>query len=575
VPEKQSTFVLYGLGCIAANLALTFSLTQGDHYAYAEWTRHLQQNGFADFPGNYPPLYVEWLWVVGRILGVLGLPAKASMVHKFLMLWPIYAAHLLLVRLVWNELKNSQVAPPTASAILALCAFNPALLAGGPAWGQVDLLPAMLMAAGFYLYGREKGYRASPLLWTLGLLTKFQMIAFAPVLGALLLRDLRRYVPGMLLSAIALLLVLLPFALAGGLGAALTNAYLSTISLYQYATMNAANLWLLLTGNMAPDNYNLFSNAPPPSPGPQLLLSPKGMGITLFSLYCVVIFIASLRIQSRSTLWKYALFCSLGFFVLLPGMHERYLLPAVVMALFWAATTPGALPWAAVITVVSFLNIELVHPLGGDWVWWLLAILITGSFLLLNLGTVLPVRWAAFVTQPASFSLPHWLPEATLAAVLILSLLYLSVHAASDTFQPASNERLLSSLPQVSAIQAIKHPQIDRSVDGNPLSVSNVTYAYGIGTHAPSQLTYDLPPEATAFHFKVGVDDEAYPGKVMFVVLVDGKERWRSRIVRGGQRARAGHVRLTNARQITLVTDPLDRDFHDHADWLNPVIRMQ
>ncbi len=571
--EKNSAFVVYALGCIALNLALTFALTHGDQLSYAEWTWHLQRHGFADFPGNYPPLYVEWLWVVGQLFELLGLPPKAGIAHKFFILWPTYAAHLLLVRLIWNELKTSQVAPHTATAILALCAFNPALLAGGPAWGQVDLLPAMLMASGFYLCLKKPGGWAAPTLWALALLTKLQMIAFAPVIGALLVRDVRRYGRGLVLAAAVVTLVLLPFVLADGLAHALSNAYLHTTNQYPYATLNAANLWLLLAGNMTPDNHLLFTTTPAAG-GWQMLGSAKGLGILLFALYCLAIFIAAFRIRDRATLWKYVLFCALAFFVLLPGMHERYLLPAVVMAVFWAASTPGAFPWALALTVLGFFNIELVHAVQGDSMWWLLALLITGGFVLLNLRAWFPQRWAALSTPPAGGPLPAWLPEASLAGMLIIGTAVLMHHAHSDDFRPGDKERLLPSFTQISATQSYKTPLIDRSVEGDILSVNNVAYDHGIGTHAPSRLEYALPPGARGFRFQVGVDDEAYLGKVEFLVQVDGQTMWRSGAISGGQGARSGEVHFSNARQITLLTDPLGTEAYDHADWLNPVILM-
>ncbi|MEW5756396.1 MAG: NPCBM/NEW2 domain-containing protein [Pseudomonadota bacterium] len=573
--EKKSTFVVYALGCIALNLALTFSLTHGDQISYADWTGHLQRHGFADFPGNYPPLYVEWLWVVGQLFELLGLPPKAGIAHKFFMLWPIYAAHLLLVRLIWNELKESRVAPPTTTAILALSAFNPALLAGGPAWGQVDLFPAMLMAAGFYLCLKKRGGWAAPTLWVLALLTKFQMIAFAPVIGALVLRDVRRYGRGLLLAGMIALLVLLPFILAGGLAHALSNAYLHTTNLYPYATLNAANLWLLLVGNSTPDSQALLASAAAAGGGLQFLGTPKGLGMLLFALYCLGIFIAAFRIRDRATLWKYVLFCALAFFVLLPGMHERYLLPAVVMALFWAATAPGAFPWALVITVAAFFNIQLVHGVQGDAMWWLLALVITGGFVLLNLFSFFPRGWAIFMENAATRSRFTWLPEASLALVLIVGATVLAHHANSDEFRPNGQERLIQSLTRLSATQSYKAPLIDRSVDGNVLSVNNVTYNHGIGTHAPSRLEYALPPGARGFRFKVGVDDEAYLGKVEFLVQVDGQTLWRSGAMTGGRGALPGEVYFNNAQRIALLTDPLEQDFYDHANWLNPVILME
>jgi endo-alpha-N-acetylgalactosaminidase len=75
----------------------------------------------------------------------------------------------------------------------------------------------------------------------------------------------------------------------------------------------------------------------------------------------------------------------------------------------------------------------------------------------------------------------------------------------------------------------------------------------------------------TRFEADVGIDDSTGGrGSVQFRVLVDGKEKFTSPIVRGGDSPLPVSVDVTGAEKLELVVDYADRgDVLDHADWLN------
>lgn len=57
--------------------------------------------------------------------------------------------------------------------------------------------------------------------------------------------------------------------------------------------------------------------------------------------------------------------------------------------------------------------------------------------------------------------------------------------------------------------------QVNKSVDGKPLTIKGLVYTYGIGTHAESRLDISLRKESTRFRCKVGIDDAATSSDVM------------------------------------------------------------
>ena len=113
-------------------------------------------------------------------------------------------------------------------------------------------------------------------------------------------------------------------------------------------------------------------------------------------------------------------------------------------------------------------------------------------------------------------------------------------------------------------------PSANRSVDDHPLTIAGKKYDSGVGTHAVSTFLLRCSGKASAFRADVGVDDEIgrQPGSVEFIVLGDGKELWRSGIMKAGNPARHADVDLRGVGLLgLLVTDGGDGIDYDHADW--------
>jgi hypothetical protein len=109
----------------------------------------------------------------------------------------------------------------------------------------------------------------------------------------------------------------------------------------------------------------------------------------------------------------------------------------------------------------------------------------------------------------------------------------------------------------------------DRNVFNQPLTLDGRQYEKGLGVHARSELTYALDGQYAAFAATIGIDDAARPaGDVEFRILVDGQEAYTSGPITGRDQARAIHVSLTNANQITLLVDfGGNADIADWAIW--------
>jgi Gpi18-like mannosyltransferase len=130
-------FQLYFCAAIFANLGLLFWDGNGDIGYWVDWAKQLANNGYNKFDGNYPPIYIHWLYVVAQIYTYLELPIENNLLIKYLSQLPILLAHLVLIALVYKLLRKYSTNSSHFHIAMLLTALNPAILFNGPIWGQV------------------------------------------------------------------------------------------------------------------------------------------------------------------------------------------------------------------------------------------------------------------------------------------------------------------------------------------------------------------------------------------------------------------------------------------------------
>ncbi|MEK7951609.1 alpha-galactosidase [Luteolibacter soli] len=131
----------------------------------------------------------------------------------------------------------------------------------------------------------------------------------------------------------------------------------------------------------------------------------------------------------------------------------------------------------------------------------------------------------------------------------------------------------LASLPspEFSITQGWSDAKSGRSVNGNALKVGGKVYESGIGTHAKSEWSLPIGGEASEVSGACGVDDEvSEKASLQFVIEGDGKELWKSGVMRKGEAAVPFKVRLDGVKVLKLlVNDGGDGSSDDHADWVD------
>ena len=141
--------------------------------------------------------------------------------------------------------------------------------------------------------------------------------------------------------------------------------------------------------------------------------------------------------------------------------------------------------------------------------------------------------------------------------------------AQAATAKPAPDAWLDALTPE-SAQQDWGELRRRTSVEGAPMTIAGHVFTHGLGTHANSEIVYNLHGGYRRFTAQVGVDDEKRdsPATVVFQVWVDGAKQFDSGVMRGGQTDRSVDVALDGADELRLVvTDAGDGINSDHADW--------
>ncbi len=120
--------------------------------------------------------------------------------------------------------------------------------------------------------------------------------------------------------------------------------------------------------------------------------------------------------------------------------------------------------------------------------------------------------------------------------------------------------------------------RVDRTVSGGQLVAGGRMYARGLGVHAPGRMSWKLDGTWKHLRGAVAVDDEVLRlpsrGSVVFRVIVDGKVRFESREMHGGDPpATIEGIDLAGASALELVVEPSDGStVADRGDWLSMIL---
>jgi alpha-galactosidase len=171
----------------------------------------------------------------------------------------------------------------------------------------------------------------------------------------------------------------------------------------------------------------------------------------------------------------------------------------------------------------------------------------------------------------------------TLFAVVLGASVVLGAAPAPDAMDEAGRWAAAKFAGEVAAdagagpsllVIANNDPVQQNGRHGKPMRLAGQEFTRGLYCHAHSEVVVRLGAPARSFRAVVGVDSNDQTsggrGSVVFAVRIDGKEAWRSALLREGMPVVPVEVPLEGAREFTLVVeDSGDGISCDQADWAN------
>jgi len=326
---------------------------QNDFACFQSWATFIRSNGLShayELPAvDYNPLFLELLWLFGRVQGPAETLNTSFFTFKVFVLLFDFAAVVAAAYLLRRNGRNI--------ALACLLLFNPAHFYNTVFWGQVDAIFSLFVLLSIVLATRKRVV-ASFVCLELAINFKLIAVVFIPIVVLLNLPavlDNRR----VLLRALPLLLViqvaiLLPFLDRHGL-AAVAAANAKQLKSSSATSPSGFNFWYVVFGERT---YEV------PASAAFLHVSYRVWGLVMFAIAAA----ATLLPLFRTTILRkqplddaYVLLSSavywLAFYCLTTGMHERYSHPAILMFGIYAVLS-GNYTAYVLASIAYFLNLE-------------------------------------------------------------------------------------------------------------------------------------------------------------------------------------------------------------------------
>ena len=371
-------YILLGALLLRLVLAVTTKGYPYDMSCFVAWGDKLASEGPAAFYSegyfaDYPPGYLLVLGLVGLVRKAFSIPYEAPLTYLLLVLVPALCdcAATALVWLVGEKTMRPGGQSRALTCITLFTAFCPLTLYDTGVWKQIDgafALPLLLC----FLLLEGKRYLPAALCYGVALAIKPQALLAGPVLAlCFLIGILEAHRQGGAKAALAAVgktlggaaLALCPPLLAGlpfygvqGLFGSLFEKYIGTSSSYPYASINAFNWFEALGGNWVNQNELCMG-----------LVSWETLGILNIGLVTVGLVYFAVRSWQRGRFSPLLLagYYIVAIFTFAHCMHERYLLPGVLLVLLAAVRWNDIRLYGAAfgLSLTGLFNLATVYTL--------------------------------------------------------------------------------------------------------------------------------------------------------------------------------------------------------------------
>jgi alpha-galactosidase len=162
----------------------------------------------------------------------------------------------------------------------------------------------------------------------------------------------------------------------------------------------------------------------------------------------------------------------------------------------------------------------------------------------------------------------HFLGKEILKPGILMTVILFSAFCALSQTKIWLDELDLSKVDQAAGGAVAR-----KSMWNTPLIIAGDTFERGVGNHASGMIRVNLNKGTKTFHAMVGLDDspperERNKATAEFIIYADGKEIWKSGVMKAGDKARKVEVSLKGISILQLFTeDAGDGIIGDRTDW--------
>ncbi len=320
-PLGKNELALLSILLVAFGFRLIFFSNVGysnDTQTYQAWFNTAATHGIRVFYSvvgwcDYPPFNVYFFWLFGTLAKSLSLIGNNLFVYVMKLLPNLFdmATASLIFLFVQKRLNFKWALLATGAYV-----FNPAVIFNTAIWGQFDAIYTFFLILSLMLVFRNKP-KLAIICFTLGILTKPQSIALAPLMVFLIYRKFswKGLIVSLLVAIMTILVVILPFEWSNPI-TFLSNIYVGAYQGYSFTTINAFNLWGF-GGMWQPETVTSFISG--------------WLSFATVAIFAVHFVHKNLHIPTEIPVLFAAFVLFFAFFMLPTRIHERYLFPAIAV----------------------------------------------------------------------------------------------------------------------------------------------------------------------------------------------------------------------------------------------------
>ncbi|WP_297422049.1 hypothetical protein [Clostridium sp.] len=319
--EKLILITVLAAGLFLRIAASTLMNGHNDVNLFKNWAQ-VAANGLSQFYSNarqadYPPFYMYILALIGKLANL----SELNPYYVLLLKMPSIIADVATGYVIY-KLGKKYISAGISILLTIFYIFNPAIFIDSTFWGQVDSFFTLLVVLAIYSLCKKK-YVFSTVIFVISVLMKPQGIIFLPILFFELVRQrkIKNFIICGVSAIVTAIIIIIPFALSQQSPLWIFNLYSKTISEYPYASVNAFNFFSLIGGNYKNYNTTLF------------LFSYHTIGMIFIVITTLISWFTYIKGNDIKSISAIALLQIAGVFTFSVGMHERYLFPAVALAI--------------------------------------------------------------------------------------------------------------------------------------------------------------------------------------------------------------------------------------------------